>query len=130
MNWFTKEFLDGRVFSLKLAAFKNNDTCEHILKPEDLHVVLYENDSFGNEGRAVCKVCYNKIKEEDNVEVVCCDCLNVFLAKDTIEWKWYDFYTPQGDEPLIICNSCKCLPKHLKRIERDARMYKEEFGDD
>jgi hypothetical protein len=35
------------------------------------------------------------------------------------EWRWYDFYAAQGDEPYYICSLCWELPKHQTRMSND-----------
>lgn len=50
--------------------------------------------------------------------------------KDGAEWRWYDFYAPQGDEAPFICFACRALPKHLARVARDDADRRAEFGDD
>jgi len=45
-------------------------------------------------------------------------------------WKWYDFYAAQGDEPLRICYACQKLAKHKTRVRRDREDYNAEFPND
>lgn len=67
---------------------------------------------------------------DDYEDVVCCDCLKTVFVKDTTEWKPYDFYAPQGDEPLCICNECKGAKKHRERVARDRAACDAELGQD
>lgn len=117
---------------------KNNaDFCPHVSRRKLKHAVgfFYENDSMGPVSQyVVCENCRVKGEEEiDNTEEICWDCRKPVLTKDTIQWTPYDFYAPQGDEPLIICHECRKLPTHLERVERDRRDHDAEFpemGDD
>ena len=59
----------------------------------------------------------------------CDDCKQARARKDTIEWRWYDFYAPQGDEPLVICTECQSKPKHVKRVAKDEADYRYEMGE-
>lgn len=65
---------------------------------------------------------------DDYETEVCHDCKKPFFKKDGIEWKWYDFYAAQGDEPLSICNQCRKGETHRHRVERDRVDYEEEMG--
>lgn len=97
------------------------DCCEHIVLKPPVVYISKENDSFGVVAAfCVCETCYNKIVEETSTtEVICHDCKQIKMMKDTIEWKWFDFHPSQGDEPLRICNECALKEKHLKRVSRD-----------
>lgn len=111
-----------------------SDYCPHVSHKKLKHAVgyFYERDSCGPVAQyIVCESCRVKCQEqEDNQEVVCHDCKQTVLVKNSIEWKWYDFYAPQGDEPIIICNDCRKLQKHIDRVAKDTRDYNEEFGHD
>ncbi len=111
---------------------EENDCCEHFTADASkLVVVSYENDSFGREGYGSCQECYDKslavVEEETHT---CTDCKKSVPLKDGLMWKWYDFYAPQGDEPLFVCNECRKLEKHRERLAKDARDYEWEFGAD
>jgi len=122
MNWFTKEYAVGMALSKKIKLIQKTDcACEHLeTNPELLHVVSYECDSWGREGYAMCKACADKAQEEvDDEEVHCQDCHQPVKKKDSIEWRWYDFYAPQGDEPRIVCHVCVNKEEHQERVRRD-----------
>lgn len=134
MNWFTKGVIAG---NRALEYMKKNagdvDMCEHV--EADHSKAAYwgaENDSFGLVGKYVyCAECWAKEQErEGEEEVFCNDCRQTKLKKDTFEWKWYDFYRPQGDVPLCICNECKDKEKHKQRVANDDANYRAEMGDD
>lgn len=65
---------------------------------------------------------------DDYETEVCHDCKKPFFKKDGIEWKWYDFYAAEGDEPLFICNQCRKGEVHRHRVESDRIDYEEEMG--
>lgn len=133
MNWFTKEAISTNPgFSKIDKCNKLDNLCEHVKENNDLlYIVVSENDSWGKESTGLCEKCYDENnKSEDEEEVICEDCKGEFKKKDTIEWCWYDFYAPQGDEPLIICNSCKSKETHIERVRQDTKDSNEEFGDD
>ena len=104
-------------------------SCEHIAIGQPGHLVG-ENDSFGPMVRYLeCNDCYKETKRlEEEEEVFCTDCGCTVKVKDTISWKPYDFYAPQGDEPLIICNSCKVKETHLERVAYDKQNREAECG--
>ena len=45
------------------------------------------------------------------------------------QWRWYDFYAPQGDEPLEICKCCWEAPKHQERMLRDRQNEDAEYNE-
>lgn len=66
---------------------------------------------------------------DDYEKVVCSDCKKTFYKKDTIEWKWYDFYPAQGDVPIVVCNDCKGQGKHQHRVATDRANCEAEMGE-
>lgn len=110
---------------------EESDYCDHCSATDLSKAVgyFYENDSCGpvfrhivcEECRAVCQ------KAEDEQPVMCHDCKLTVLVKDTINWRWYDFYAAQGDEPLVICKDCQGKETHIKRVARDREDYLHEF---
>lgn len=108
------------------------DHCEHVQTGGKAYRAIYESDCCGTVGvYACCKECSEKIDaREDEEEVTCHDCGQDFPRKDTVEWKPYDFYAPQGDEPLVICNSCRMAEKHLERRRKDKADREAEFDED
>lgn len=127
MNWENKAF-SGPAIQRALSDTRS-DMCTHVeALRTTAYVVLMEDDSFGPVGReVVCKECFDKAEDiEANRSVTCCDCDGVYLKKDTIEWRWWDFYAPQGDEAMTLCMPCLKAPKHLKRCKRDREERKAE----
>ena len=126
MNWFTNGSVRDQKHAERL--FTEGGGCEHVEK--DISLAAYwsaENDSLGRETYVYCKECWEKAQQEEDEEEECCfDCGKMFPRKDTIAYKWYGFYAPQGDEPLIICKDCKVLPKHLSRLARDRSEREED----
>ena len=108
------------------------DHCEHVKVGERAYRAVYESDCCGTVGvYACCKECSENLdKQEDEELVTCDDCGQEFQRKDTSEWKPYDFYAPQGDEPMIICKACRVADKHLARCRKDRADYNAEFGYD
>lgn len=108
------------------------DHCEHVKVGERAYRAVYESDCCGTVGvYACCKECSENLdKQEDEELVTCDDCGQEFQRKDTSEWKPYDFYAPQGDEPMIICKACRIADKHLARCRKDRADYNAEFGYD
>ena len=108
-----------------------SDYCDHCSK-EDLSKAVgffFERDSCGYVFKyVVCEPCKVACKEAEGKQpVVCHDCGQTVERKDSIEWRWYDFYAPQGDEPLVICNTCKDAEKHKQRVAKDDADYRSEF---
>jgi len=104
--------------------------CEHVEKDKTLaYCVDIEADSFGVvSSHAKCKECHETEKNEVDEELhTCFDCLKEVKRADGIMWKWYDFYAPQGDEPLFICNECKGNSKHTERVAKDNADYNYEM---
>lgn len=108
-----------------------DEVCEH-LKVGDQCYSIGEQDSFGPVTRFYeCAECHEKSLEEEEQELVFCnDCGKEHPRKETTEWRWYDFYAPQGDTPLTICDSCWKASKHQQRMARDAADEEREFGSD
>lgn len=109
-----------------------SDKCEHVdANPSVAYAVQTEDDSFGPVGRyIICKACYDDSKAaEGNRTVICHDCKQPKLAMNTINWKWYDFYDEQGDEPIIVCNDCMKGPAHKQRVQEDRRDREREDQD-
>lgn len=131
MNWYTKTYI-GKISNVrKQELFDMDGGCEHC--EADISKADYlrkENDSFGTVSSWVCcSECDTKADEaEDEEEEVCFDCKKTVKMKDAVEWRWYDFYAPQGDEPLIICNECRTKEKHLDRVRKDREDYEEEMA--
>lgn len=108
------------------------DFCNHVSRKKLNKGVgfFYERDSFGYVfAEIVCEGCRDKGMREiaESIEV-CADCGQEHPRKNTRQWRWYDFYEPQGDEPRIICNGCWELPKHVERMARDKADREFEFG--
>ena len=132
MNWFTRSYVAGHSLKRKKELLKDDihEWCEHVEEDNSLlHSISRENDSFGHEAYGMCEKCSDRMDEEiDNEEVFCIDCKGTFKRKDTFEWKWYDFYAAQGDEPDVICKDCRNKPKHLQRVRNDREDYNWEMG--
>lgn len=108
------------------------DFCEHLTVGAVAYRAIYENDCCGTVGvYACCKECSEALDKQEDEEIVTCDdCGGEFARKDTHEWKPYDFYAPQGDEPMVICGTCRLAEKHLARVRKDRADYQAEFGDE
>ena len=117
-------------YHISKAALDEADLCEHLQQEAtaQAYAIFKEDDSFGPVGRiAVCKVCYDKSIQEHNEQTTCCnDCKQMKKNSEMREWRWYDFYAPQGDEPLEICTDCWKEPKHQERMRKDNQARKEE----
>ena len=117
-------------FVARCLADDRSDFCEHVDADRKLAVaVLCEDDSFGPVGRfVVCSNCLRASREAEAAEMVCCaDCLVRKPRRETREWKWYDFYAPQGDEPRCVCKECWKLPMHQERMADDRAAEKLEL---
>lgn len=131
MNWFTSLRIENKTEEQKKAFIEDDGACEHAQADLNLAQVLRrEMDSFGVVSSFVCcNECDKKCEEHEGQQSeVCHDCSKTVLMKDAISWKWYDFYAPQGDEPLIICKECKGKEKHQERVKKDREDYESEMG--
>lgn len=131
MNWFTREVVEKQSTAAKQKLAGDDTCCTHVEKNIELAYTMHsERDSFGPVStHVVCKECDKAIEEEeDNKECTCHDCKQTVKNKDGIEWKWYDFYAAQGDEPLFICDACRVKEPHTSRRARDQAAYDDEFG--
>lgn len=128
----TTGYTPGTTFSDEV--LKGADFCKHVsLKKLNKGVgFFFERDSFGYVFvEIVCEKCRDQgLEEIANSRVLCGDCGMEHPRKETKQWRWYDFYAPQGDEPRIICNTCWELPKHVNRMANDKLDYEHEFGCD
>lgn len=117
---FTREILEG------------SDYCEHCTEKDLSKAVGYffERDSFGLVGAyIVCQPCREESEAaEGEQDTTCFDCKQTVKVKDTIQWRWYDFHAPQGDEPLTICTACQAADHHKQRLAKDKQDYEQEFG--
>lgn len=132
MNWFTKSAVVGVSVEKKAALATENDCCEHVEKDvSTMAHIRYENDPWGREGYCVCQECFDKSETKKGEEFhTCSDCKTDIPLKDGVMWKWYDFYAPQGDEPLFVCNECRKLENHQARVKRDTADCDYELGYD
>lgn len=131
MNWFTKEFVASTTTEAKKADLvTKHGGCDHVIEnPSLLHVIQYENDSFGREGYCCCKACYDAgEKERQEKPTTCHECKQTFPRSETTTWRWYDFYAAQGDEAMVLCKTCYAGPKHQARMEKDRRDADEEHA--
>ena len=129
MNWYVHSLIN----SVKPSDVDRavDGCCDHIELGKPAHMVG-EQDSFGPVTRFLeCVECHEAaIKQQNEEEVHCYDCRKMVKQGNTIRWRWYDFYAPQGDEPLIICLDCTKLPTHQQRVAKDrADMLAELHGD-
>lgn len=130
MNWNNRRGIAHLSTEKKQKLAEEDSCCEHVeVDPSCAAWTSTENDSFGIVGRHVnCQACQEAAdKEEEDELVVCHDCSKEVRKGETYEWKWYDFYGPQGDEPLVICDSCRAKPKHQERMSKDRADYEAEF---
>lgn len=107
----------GNAANLSLYELERADYCEHIEEGETLGLKYsMESDSFGPVAVFIqCEDCFEHKKEQDRYNI-CYDCGE---DKRTDQWRWFDFYAPQGDEPLEICDDCWDKPKHQQRMHKD-----------
>lgn len=123
MNWF--------VHGTNETITEEWDHCEHLKVGQVAPYMVGEQDSFGPVARmGMCKECHEKYQAQQDEELEYChDCGQEKPMKEMREWRWYDFYSPQGDEPLIICDDCAVKDKHKERVRRDNEAYEREMGD-
>ena len=107
-----------------------DEVCEHLRIGDKAHFVG-EEDSFGPVTRFYyCSDCYRIEQEREDAELVYCnDCGCEKPRSDVLAWRWYDFYAPQGDEPIMVCSECRKKAKHLNRVAKDKADRDRELGD-
>jgi len=129
MNWFTKGMIQPNSAVKYVETHQDAGCCEHVESDPSLaRGWVAENDSFGCERTILCAACVATQNEaEDNEEVVCRDCRQTKLAKETHEYTWYGFNPLQGDESFIICDICAKGEKHLARIANDNEEARMDF---
>jgi len=131
MNWFTRENITTRSEDKKKELIEQDGACPHAEKDLNLAQVLRsEKDTWGPVSTYVCCFeCDEKTSQQEQKEiVVCCDCSGSFEKSETIQWKWYDFYAPQGDQPMTICRGCRSKEKHQERVRKDREDYDSEMS--
>lgn len=108
------------------------DLCDHLKVGDVATVVHNEDDSFGEVCRmAECKECYDVTKAAEAIELhTCFDCGEDKPGSEMNKWRWYDFYAPQGDEPLDLCDTCLTMPKHRQRVQKDNESAAYEYDQD
>jgi len=103
------------------------ERCEHVHAGEAVVAVHTETDTFGPVNwMAVCQACHDESQNSIALDP-CHDCGEKIPEKDMRQWKWFDFYAPQGDEPLYVCIVCWDMKKHQDRMNQDDRDRDEEF---
>lgn len=110
------------VITAALLAHECTEFCDHVQVNKSLaYVSLNEDDGFGPLSRyVVCKPCYEKAQQEyAEQSTYCDDCKQYKKNSQMRQWRWFDFYAAQGDEPVDICKECWELPKHEKRMSND-----------
>lgn len=124
MNWF--------VHGQKQTITEEWDHCEHLEVGDVAPYMVGEQDSFGPVARTgMCKECHDKYKAEQDEELEhCYDCGQEKPMKEIHPYRWYDFYAPQGDEPLMICDECSVKDKHKERVRKDDEAYEREMDDE
>lgn len=126
MNWFKHDYpTPGKLVVIDDAA------CEHCENDiTQAFVIAKEMDSFGPvSSHVMCKACFAIAKEEEGKEkVTCMYCKETILKSASKEWRWYDFYAAQGDEPTVLCQACYDSPRHQSRMARDRQEYEEEMA--
>lgn len=104
------------------------EKCEHVESGATAVAVHTETDSFGPVmWLAVCQPCLDKDMNE-LFDFPCIDCKEKKKVSEMRQWRWYDFYAAQGDEPLNVCDPCWNKPKHVSRKQRDHDFEYEELG--
>ncbi len=125
MNW-SSVHAPGNPSALQ--GHPGTEQCEHVERGAKIVAIFAEDDSFGPVLRIeVCQSCVDASQEVMSYDP-CRDCGKRKKVKDMIEWKWYDFYAPQGDEPIPVCRECLSGEKHRARVARDTRLALEEAG--
>jgi len=107
------------------------EACDHVRENSELAVAIFtEKDSFGPLcWYAVCEECYQKTVKDEDAEVCAChQCKTVMTRGKLYAWKWYDFYAEQGDEPMLLCSTCRNSEQHKERVAEDRRHRKKELG--
>lgn len=111
----------GNASSLSSDVLERADRCVHAQVDLSLGVKYsMESDTFGIlEVCVQCKTCFEETKRQDRLN----HCHYCGAEKETDQWRWYDFYAPQGDVPLEVCSDCWDGPAHQRRISRDNDNY-------
>lgn len=106
--------------------------CEHAEADKGcVRFVIYECDSFGKEGHAMCIDCMNEHEErEAAMEIHCHDCGTTLTIGTANKWQAYDHDPSQGDVELYICDNCLTAETHLARVAANKEAYHQDFGDD
>lgn len=105
-----------------------SDRCEHVEADHNTAYIVYcEDDSFGPLVRnVVCKSCYDKDQAKP-AWPGCQFCDEHRTNAEVSQWKWHDFYAPQGDEPYYVCDTCRNENEKFRTmVERDRRQGHEE----
>lgn len=125
MNWIVRRVIK----TVTQEQFDEYEHCDHVKVGESAYYGC-EHDSFGPlDGYLCCETCRESQRKSEAEELVYCnDCGKEHPRANTVAWKWYDFYAPQGDEPIIVCDTCRLAARHQRRVAKDQADYNREFG--
>lgn len=130
MNWFTHRVIEGVSTELKAEYAAEDSCCQHVeADPAVAYELSREMDSFGPVSTHVmCKACSEAAEKAADEELIRCDDCGVEKPRKEVRtWKWYDFYAPQGDEPMEICTTCWSAEKHRERMRKDREDLEDEL---
>lgn len=123
MNWYVHGKTSRCVGFIQEGGVCEGGNCEHLEDGDQAHGYCGEADSFGEEHHLMCLPCYEAFLEERKTEPVDCeDCgMDVPRNEGVNYTPYFCDELPRERNRIFVCNTCKELPAHKYRLERDER---------
>lgn len=123
MNWYVHATTTRCVGFIQDGGVCEGSNCEHLEDGDQAYGYCGEADSFGEEHHLMCKPCYEKFLEDRKTEPVDCeDCGMDIPRNEGISYiPYFCDELPRERNRIFVCNTCRELPAHKYRLERDER---------
>lgn len=123
MNWMVHGTTSRCVGFIQEGSICEGGNCEHLEDGDAAHGYSGEADTWGAEHYLMCKPCYDQFLIDRTTEPVDCeDCGMDHPRNEGISYiPYFCEELPRESNRIFVCNTCKELPAHKYRLERDER---------